>query len=524
MNIMLVNAVSPLALNPSPPLGLVSIGSFLKSKGFENIRIIDVPMDNVIFDPLKTAEEIAVEQHLLKEFSIYKPNIVGISTFSEFYHITHAICRAAKRIDDRIHVIVGGPHATLASATILSTNPYVDYVVRGEGELTFLELVEKLNRTQDITGTAGVSHIRNGVIHHEKNRPLIKDINCLPSPMWELLPSLNKYVNRYQNTPFLPIVVGSRGCPYHCSFCASSRIWLHNGRVLSPQRVADEIAKLKKVYRASEIIYVDDMLGVDEERALSLCALLRDSGTNWWCMTRADHVTKRLTQMMREGGCMGIGLGIESANQIIRNRVYNKGISNSQIINAISLIQEAKISVSLSFIFGPYDSISTIRDHVHFLKSIKPLYTHFNILNVYPGTDLRERIKKDGLITSRTVHDPILNLEMHRCLGLYPVKQGLSNIQKGLRSSYIDLLCYKYSQRELEVIACIISLVENRKWDYYRNATQEKESLLINEQQLCEKDYEISYQSLDMAISNRGQFPHSLSIEFLSNFIEPIFK
>jgi|GEM_PF-3594864 len=522
MNILLINAVSPLVLDPAPPLGLLSIASFMQKEDYNRIKILDLPICSIKFDPLCTPEEVAVEQYLLKEIKDFKPDIVGISSFTEFSHITYAACKSAKIVDDEIKVVVGGPHATLAPKRILETIPFVDYVVRGEGEITFLELVKFLEGKQEIKAIQGISYLKDGKVCTNPNRPYIKNLDFLPPPAWELLPSIKSYLSKCYTKSSPVVIVGSRGCPFSCTFCASSKIWEHCWRPLSPERVIDQIRVFSEEYGIREIIFADDIFGVNKKRALKLCRLIKESNMEikWWCMTRADAIDKELLINMRNAGCVEIGFGIESINENIRNNIYKKRLPTSQIKKAISLSQEMNFNLFLSFILSPYDSISTIKEHITFLKSIKPVYTRIHILKAYYGTAIRELLEKDGLLTPTPNNNLLIDLEMHGDLGLYPVDNRLCKIQKGLRNSYAGLLSYDYADKRLPIVASFISLLENIKENYFRNIADRKMTYIEQDSDLCKWDHEMSYKGLEFIVSNYNKIDRSLTVETVQNLME----
>lgn len=522
MNILLVNAVSPLVIDPAPPLGLASIASFLKMEGYDRIKILDLQISPIKFDPLSTSEEAIIEQYLLKELKNFKADIVGISSFTEFFHITYTACKVAKIIDNETQVVVGGPHATLAPEMILKTTPFADYIVRGEGEITFLEIVKAFEGKQKIEDIKGISYLKEGKVCTNMNRPLIKNLDSLPPPAWELLPSVKNYLSKTRTKSSPPSIVGSRGCPFSCTFCASSKIWEHSWRPLSPEKIVDQMRILSEKYGIHEVIFADDIFGANKKRALKLCSLIKESDLeiNWWCMTRADVIDKELLSNMHDAGCVEIGFGIESINENIRNNIYKKRISTSQIKKAISLAQEMNLNLFLSFILSPYDSISTIKEHIIFLKSIKPVYTRIHILKAYYGTTIRELLEKDGLLTPTPNNNLLIDLEMHGDLGLYPVDNRLCKVQVGLRNSYAGLLSYTYADRRLPTIASFISLLENMKENYFCHIANRKMTYIGHDFELCKWDHETSYKGLEFIVSNYNNIGECSTIETFQNLMK----
>ena len=213
----------------SPPLGLAYIASFLEREGNE-VRIIDSLAEN--FDL----------HHIDRDIDRWSPDMVGVTSTTPNFYEALKVAKIAKAHECK--VVMGGPHATFMDVETLEKNPFVDYIVRGEGEITMHELIKSLEKRIEPKDVLGLTYRVNGVIKRNPPRPPIKDLDSLPMPAYHLLP-MERYVSeglRYAT------VISSRGCPFECVFCSSSRICGKRWRARSTEKVVEEVQLLTDKY------------------------------------------------------------------------------------------------------------------------------------------------------------------------------------------------------------------------------------------------------------------------------------
>jgi anaerobic magnesium-protoporphyrin IX monomethyl ester cyclase len=363
-----------------PPLGLAYMAALLTERNYD-VKVVDL---NVGRD---------------KQAIPYNSwDLVGITLDTSRYYKGMEYGRMLKSKGTR--VVVGGPHASFMADEILGSGS-ADYVVRGEGEHTMLELVEALNQGGNLEHIKGLSYRSDNQIIHNAKRAYSDDLDTLPFPARDLL-DMDKYRTSKLGTRSITSILTSRGCPYQCSFCASSKLAGTFWRARSVQSIVEEIQFVKNTYGYRAFAFVDDNFTLNPQRVIDLCEEIYQRGwdIHWWCFSRADTIVKNteMVSLMYEAGCRSTYIGIESSNQETLDS-YNKKISADISREAIAVLKENKIEMTASFIIGGLnEDKKMVEDTLRFAKSLNPNTVSFTILTPYPGTDLFEQVK-DRIIT-----------------------------------------------------------------------------------------------------------------------------
>lgn len=195
----------------------------------------------------------------------------------------------------------------------------------------------------------------------------------------------------------------SRGCPYNCIFCASNAIWSKRVRYRTPENVIDEIERINDTYNPSYFHFEDDSFSLKSSYVKQICELLLAGKVriNWGCETRVDLVTDDLLNIMKKAGCSKILLGAESGNELTLNRI-KKNITLDQIRNAVLLCKKQRMETAIFFIIGfPWEGEDEIQQTVDFMKELDPQFAVYSIATPYPGTELYEIYKQEGLIPQK---------------------------------------------------------------------------------------------------------------------------
>jgi len=294
---------------------------------------------------------------------------------------------------------MGGPHVTFMDVETLEKNPFVDYIVRGEGEITMHELIKSLEKRIEPKDVLGLTYRVNGVIKRNPPRPPIKDLDSLPMPAYHLLP-MERYVSeglRYAT------VISSRGCPFECVFCSSSRICGKRWRARSTEKVVEEVQLLTDKYRVQSIEFVDDNFTLNRKRVKGICEEFVKRGIDlfWVCGSRVDSVNSELVSNLSKANCLLIYLGVESGSQRILDYMM-KGITLSQSERAVRLAKRYGLEVAASFILGmPDETVSEIEDTIKFAIKLDPEFAQFTIATPYPGTELYDYALENNLLITR---------------------------------------------------------------------------------------------------------------------------
>lgn len=366
--------------NVTPPLGITYIAAYLREKIPNiNIKIIDACL-------LEKSNSKIIE-----ELKIFNPDIVGIYVNIISVKAATELSQLIKKNLNKL-VVLGGPYATSQTERVLF-NSKADAVVRGEGEITFYEIVKKGN-FKDIDG---VSYIKNNKIVHNKNRELIEDLDKLPFPALDLLPSLKQYKARARRIP-MGFILTSRGCPYQCTYC-NRNIFGNKFRVRSPENIINEIEYLIKNFGIKELLIWDDNFTLDNSRAEKILDLIIEKKFNLTINlqngVRADRLTRELVTKMKKAGVYKTGIGIESGNKEILKSI-KKSLDLEKVKKAIKWFREEGIITIGFFMLGfPEDTKETMQDTINFAIETNPSIGNFSIIIPFPGTELYDLVKSN---------------------------------------------------------------------------------------------------------------------------------
>ena len=366
----------------TPPLGLGYLASSLKQNGIK-VKLIDA---------LKESLE---QPELVEKILRLRPDAVGITCLTSFYKEVINLSKTLK--EKGLRVIIGGVHPTfLPRETLMDSK--ADFVVCGEGEISFPKLIKKDFKNKSIPGVYSMKDLAklNSIIKSEA----VKKLDDLPFPDWK---QLNP--NTYPKAPHgavaknfpIGIIMTSRGCPYSCTFCASRRFYDTQIRFRSPENVIREIKYLVNNFGVREIHFEDDNLTMKREHVEKICNLILKNNLkiSWACPNgiRADRVDENLLRLMKKSGCYFIAFGIESANSQILKKI-KKMESVETIKQAIELAHKVGIECQGFFIFGlPGETKKTIRKNIDFAKNSKLTRAHFMILDILPGSELWDSLQ-----------------------------------------------------------------------------------------------------------------------------------
>lgn len=363
------------------PLGLAYLAAVLEKAGHE-VRIFDCP-------PLGVDH-----RELGKMLADFCPDLVGVTCMTVTAPSALRVASVSKKCCPHALVVTGGPHVTFADHEVLKNHPDVDVVVRGEGEQTLIDLVRCIAEGERFCGVDGISFRKEGKVIRTSDRVLIQDLDRLPYPAYHLFP-MDKY--RIFGKKVMPIMT-SRGCPFQCSFCVTSRMVGKRFRARSPESVVDELEWLKDVYEADAFCFYDDTLTFDKKRIVEICDMIkrRKIGVPWDCQTRTDRVTKEMLRGMADAGCQLVSFGAESGSQSILSKM-GKGTTVEQNEKVIKWAKEAGLLVAISLIVGyPGETIETLKETLDFIWRTRPDDAYLCFAAPYLGTELRRMVSDLG--------------------------------------------------------------------------------------------------------------------------------
>jgi anaerobic magnesium-protoporphyrin IX monomethyl ester cyclase len=364
-----------------PPLGLAYMAAVLEKNNFE-VSIFDCPVCEIDHDKLKDS------------LAALQPDIVGVGSMTPTIESALKSARVAKEVLPHAKVLMGGPHATFTDQQILTDEPAVDVVVRGEGEETLLELAQQAPSMPRLDEVKGITYRKDGHIVQTPTRPFIQDLDALPLPAYHYIP-VDKY--RILGRKLLP-VMSSRGCPFQCSFCVASQMFGAGFRGRNPKLVLDELEWLRDEYGAEGISFQDDTLTFNRKRILDICdgIIERNIQLPWGCGTRADTVTKEILAKMQKAHCNEVCFGVESGCQRMRDKL-KKRVTTEQCESAIKWAKDAGIFVTVSVILGyPGETKETLQETLDFVRKVEPDDVWLCHATPYPGTELRALVESNG--------------------------------------------------------------------------------------------------------------------------------
>ena len=368
-----------------PPMGLAYLAAVLERKGYP-VKIIDAQALGLNSSQLRARLE--------KE----RPDIIGATAVTSTIYDAMAATKVGKEACPEAFTILGGPHVTFLPVQTLRECPQLDAVCIGEGEETILDLTRTLEQKENLANVRGVAYRKGRKVKKNLPRPLISDLDSLPFPARHLLP-LDKYT--VLGAPHrMAILVSSRGCPFNCVFCSSSRMFGKKFRARSAKNTVDEMEHIVEEYDIHSMEFADDTFTLVKKRVEDICYEVRKRrlDVTWACSSRTDTVTKELLVKMRKAGCSLIFYGIESCSQRVLD-LMNKGEEFKQILRAIRWTKDAGIEAYGSFILGfPGETKAELEATINFAKKTGVDFAEFSTITAFPGSPLYEIARKENAL------------------------------------------------------------------------------------------------------------------------------
>ena len=403
-----------------PPLGIAYIAAVLRENG-HFVKLLD----------------LGVEQKMPSKDYFKFFDVVGISADTPSYPEALSIAKIAKSVDKI--VVMGGYHVTFLDKEALNTG-FVDFIVRGEGEEIFLNLVNTLKEKGDLNQVKGISFMNHGTYQRNPDLPPPVNLDYMPFPARDLL-NMNAYKNKMNGMPFTNLIT-SRGCPFNCYFCSSSKFGGLKWRARGAKSIVDEIEHLYRTYGYKAFSFMDDNFTLKPKRIFEFADELERRGLNdihWWCFSRVDILVKNeeMVKRMAEVGAYEIFLGLESSNEELLD-TYNKHIGNKEQEQAIKLLRKYGIKIHGSYIMGDIkETVPMVKNTIKWAKRVNAKTTQFSILTPYPGTALYHDIEKENRFLHKdwkyydALH-PVIKLDY-----ISPAKLG-KLLVKAYRSVYLN--------------------------------------------------------------------------------------
>jgi radical SAM superfamily enzyme YgiQ (UPF0313 family) len=408
-----------------PPLGLEIIASHISD--LAEVRILD--------NRLRRMDQKRVEKIISK----FNPHYVGIScNFTSQIYIVYKLASIAKAQGSQ--VVVGGWHPTVTVDETLSHRS-IDIVVRGEGEFTFRELIQN----KDPTNVKGLSYKKKGIIIHNPDRPF-QELGYLELPSRKLRSFNARNTYSYLGFP-IDCIETSRGCPYSCDFCSICKFYKGSYR---RRKIADIISEIKSkefMNHSGFIFITDDNFMVNKKYVMELCnAIISNKIIKYFiAQVRVDSVVNHpdVFKKMAEAGFIYLFLGIESfSDRTLKQR--NKQLEFKQIKKAIKLLHDWGYIIHGNIIIGADldDTVDNLESTITIAKTMDIDIPSFSLLTPFPGTELRNIVKKRKLLTNQDWHSynwsvPVIN---------YP-NLSFDDLKYYLKKAYHEVSAFSHAMR-----------------------------------------------------------------------------
>jgi radical SAM superfamily enzyme YgiQ (UPF0313 family) len=381
------------------PRGIIEMAGFLEANGCPS-AVLPLGFHLGRIDPCQeiTAQQEALIEDILRDtLRRTGASVVGISnSFTPDFPACVKILELCKRIDSRLVTVIGGPHVTFMDRESLSS-PFVDVVVRGEGEWSMLELLSVLKKGADIASVAGITFRRDGRIVRNPDRAL-GDLNEIPPLNFDLLPSdLLRSAQIYG--------ISTRGCAYRCRYCVESAFW-RKKRNYPVKRLVNEMEVLDKRFGNKVLGFFESMLDADSTQLFHLCDEIVARGITlsekFNFHVRPDSVTEERIAAVRRAGMNWASMGVESVSPRVLKMMNRTNLTRDRIIDACRILRAQGVHVHTYWIVGhPGDNPQESEESFTFLRYLIEnelcQTAEAMIFQPYPGTCFYEDPQKYGL-------------------------------------------------------------------------------------------------------------------------------
>lgn len=359
-------------------VGFVYIAGSLRAAGYE----VDY------YDAMSLWHKWPDIKNRIEEF---KPDVVATTSFTASIIKAVELCDLAKQINPEIITMIGNVHAAFCYDELLQQDHgIIDYIVRGEGEVTMVELLDCLNSGSDPATIKGIAFWRDNQVVVTPKAPYIHDLDSLPTA-WDLV-EWPIYSYRAKDNARLAIISTSRGCKSQCSFCSQQLFWAQSWRARSAENVVEEIEMLGKTYGVQVAMLSDELPTFDRERWEKILDLMieRQVPVKLLMETRVDDILRDADIMWkyRKAGVEHIYVGVEAGSQETLD-LFNKNTEVAQSKQAIDIINGADIVSETSFVLGmPDDTKESIAKTIELAKHYNPDMAFFLAIAPWPYAEL----------------------------------------------------------------------------------------------------------------------------------------
>ncbi len=373
----------------TPPLGLGYLAAVTRQNGHD-AAILDLAKEQL--DPRQGAEAL---KHL-------QPDLIGVSVLSTAFLQARELISIVKREMPVVPVVVGGPHITALAGKAIGDLD-VELGVVGEAEQIFPRLVDNIAAGHPLDDIPNFCRRVDGECMQSARSAFVQDLDSLPFPAWELMDPRTYPDQPHQllckEFPVAPVIT-SRGCPFDCTFCASTTLWGRGWRTRSAENIVDEIEYLVTEFGVKEIHFEDDNFTLNANHAAAVCdEIIKREIDVSWCTpngVRVDSLDNELLSLMRRSGCYSLAFGIESGSQKVLD-INNKKLDLEKVADAIAMVKQHGIETHGFFIIGlPGETHETIKETNRFARAVALDRANFALLSPLPGSEIFNKYVQGG--------------------------------------------------------------------------------------------------------------------------------
>lgn len=354
-----------LVIPPLPPTDLMYLASIAESCGFEAI-IRDYSQGGNFEADLKEIQ----------------PNYLVANIATPTFKSDMMAVQLAKEIVPSICTIVKGARFLTYNTNTIYENPFIDYVIMGEAELTLKDILDGVPDNEIL----GICYRENFQPVKNDKRPFIDNLDILPFPARHLVD--NSIYRRPDNGKVQAVVKVARGCPFHCFFCLATPVSGAKVRTRSPENIVAELKVCVEKYNIKNFLFWSDIFNFDREWTLELCQKIIESGLKitWSSNTRADTMDDEMAKMMYKSGCRLVSIGVESGSQKMLDNIGKK-ITLDDIRNTVKILKKNKIKIYNYFVIGlPWETEETVEETIKFAIELDSNFISFYTATPLPGT------------------------------------------------------------------------------------------------------------------------------------------
>jgi len=413
-------------------LGVGTLMSVMRAEGHQVGLLFDPGLDDNLYVRAPALAFLNRWERLARHAAAFAPDLVAFSSTSNLFP---AVSRFMRRLRESVRApfVIGGIHATVLPEYVLEHTP-ADYACVGEGELPLAQLARALEQGVPADAIPGLCVRRGGGFHGNPPAPPVLDLDALPFP--DKLPFFRAGCFRTRLS-----VMTSRGCPYHCRYCSNDVYFqLHGGpsrgvRRRSPEHVMEELRLLKRTYPVRSFWFCDDVFAAHRPWLEEFARQYEGMGAlPFDCHLHPNAVDPGRIRLLRRAGCRHIFLGVDSGDDRIRREIMGRPVSRERIREAVRLIRQAGIRLTISAIFGlPGEGPAEMRRTLDLCTGLAADGTSAYIFYPFFGTRLFDDAREKGLLTAEGVE------KVKRGEGSYHHESVLDHPHKKLADTYSKL-------------------------------------------------------------------------------------